>query len=307
MDDEDVPLNIRAIDAAQYQFELDAWVRWDMPSEDYYDLWHVPEQFTGYDGSEIWRFIHQKICFPKENYSQKLGTEEGAVWQRDFNRAVSGLHSSISAHIVQGMKSEEGGASGGGGGGAAAANYAAAAASSAAAAARADLSSFPQAEYERRLSRSGENPQALDHLYFAYMLCLCGVREAGERFDFGQDNDSLLGAEGRRLVAQVLRSPLLNDRGILVAQSNLRSHAVETGGNLWQARLRTRDLIKYACPSVFVFAKKKMKQHSSCDNFVAASSFVCFLAPFDTFAVNLSSLTLILCSYFETPDLNFLD
>eukprot|EP00613_Pedinella_sp_CCMP2098_P054569 CAMPEP_0171897546 /NCGR_PEP_ID=MMETSP0992-20121227/48198_1 /TAXON_ID=483369 /ORGANISM="non described non described, Strain CCMP2098" /LENGTH=392 /DNA_ID=CAMNT_0012525691 /DNA_START=8 /DNA_END=1186 /DNA_ORIENTATION=+ len=184
-----VPKNIEAVDAAEYDFELDAWVRWDMPSDDYYDLFENREKYTG----------------------------------RDFNRAVNGLHSSISAHIVHGMLTDE---------------------------AKHPVTGEPldaHAEYERRLGRTGENPCALEHLYFGYMLCLCAVREATERLeacDFGLDNDG--DEDGvRGLVSEVLMSPLLNNPGVLVAESRLRAHAANSGGgNLWQARLRTRDLLR---------------------------------------------------------------
>jgi len=215
-----VPKNIEAVDAAEYDFELDAWVRWDMPSDDYYDLFENREKYTGYDGSTVWRFIHEQISFPKVDFS---GNWDGDLWKRDFNRAVNGLHSSISAHIVHGMLTDE---------------------------AKHPVTGEPldaHAEYERRLGRTGENPCALEHLYFGYMLCLCAVREATERLeacDFGLDNDG--DEDGvRGLVSEVLMSPLLNNPGVLVAESRLRAHAANSGGgNLWQARLRTRDLLR---------------------------------------------------------------
>lgn len=220
-----VPESIIAVDGDEHEFELDAWVRWDMPSEDYYDVFENREQYTGYDGSKIWRFVHEKICFPKENFNNKLGSTEGAVWQRDFNRAVSGLHSSINAHIIQGMVDGSGGAGGQG-----------------------ESAPDPAVEYARRLSRGGENPAALDHLYFGYMLMLCAVREAATRLeacDFGDDTGGDP-AGVRALVDEMLASPLLNNAGILVAESNLRRHATEEGAasRLWQARLRTRDLMR---------------------------------------------------------------
>ena len=35
-DEEDIPSAIKKVDALEHEFELDAWVRWDMPSDDYY-------------------------------------------------------------------------------------------------------------------------------------------------------------------------------------------------------------------------------------------------------------------------------
>jgi len=47
------------------------------------------------------------------------------------------------------------------------------------------------------------------------------------------------------LVQELLASPLLSNDGIQVAERNLRAHALGTGGGkLWQARLRTRDLMR---------------------------------------------------------------
>jgi hypothetical protein len=49
----------------------------------------------------------------------------------------------------------------------------------------------------------------------------------------------------KQLAQELLASPLLSDAGIQVAAQNLRAHAVGTGGGkLWQARLRTRDLMR---------------------------------------------------------------
>jgi len=58
-----VPDNIKRTDYAESEFELDGWGRWDMPSNDYYDIDEFPEGYTGYDGSMIWEFIHNRICF----------------------------------------------------------------------------------------------------------------------------------------------------------------------------------------------------------------------------------------------------
>lgn len=58
-----IPEDIKDTDTNHYQFDLDGWSRWDMPSEDYYSITQFPEEFTGYDGAEVWRFIHVRICF----------------------------------------------------------------------------------------------------------------------------------------------------------------------------------------------------------------------------------------------------
>ena len=156
---EEVPSRIRERDEDEYEFELDSWARWDMPSDytEYYDLEQVcpplhsipsstgeplsctrvgfygtrvqvPEQNTGYDGSRVWRFIHQKICFqlhlddpgnrrdtpeihprytrdaPQRcaralNITPRVASPPRVRWKRDFNRAVAGLHAAVSASI----------------------------------------------------------------------------------------------------------------------------------------------------------------------------------------------------------------
>ena len=128
---EDVPDGLVTRDESEAEFELDSWARWDQPSDftEYYDLQEVrrhkprltpptlpaplsgscssdvpptptrqvPESNTGYDGSNLWRFIHSKISF------QKGLDEPGNEWKRDFNRGVSGIHSAVSASIIEAM------------------------------------------------------------------------------------------------------------------------------------------------------------------------------------------------------------
>ena len=189
LDDEEVPPTIKEVDGRQHDFELDGWVRWDMPSEDYYDVFENREAYTAYDGGMIWSFIHNKICFRDPGVTSRAVDGEAwtpkAKWQRDFNRAVSGLHSSISAHIVQGMLESAGGDSaahldgpgvepGSGGSGDDAESKKITA----------------EGEYARRLTMGGETPQAVENLYFGYMLLLCAVREAADRLkatDYGLD------------------------------------------------------------------------------------------------------------------------
>jgi len=55
--------DIKSSDFIEHEFKLDGWARWDMPSDDYYDTLLFPEDYTGYDGAEIWKFIHDRIGF----------------------------------------------------------------------------------------------------------------------------------------------------------------------------------------------------------------------------------------------------
>ena len=67
-----------------------------MPSDDYYDTEQFPEGYTGYDGSEVWNFIHNRICFSGYDYDDDH-------WKADYNKAVSGLHTVISAQVTRGI------------------------------------------------------------------------------------------------------------------------------------------------------------------------------------------------------------
>ena len=79
VDERSVPTDVSEQDIEEFEFELDGWSRWDMPTEDYYDTSEYPEAYTTYDGRQIWEFVHKKICFAAS------AREE---WQCDFDRAV---------------------------------------------------------------------------------------------------------------------------------------------------------------------------------------------------------------------------
>ncbi|KAG8470208.1 hypothetical protein KFE25_008629 [Diacronema lutheri] len=195
-DDEDVPPHLLARDHAEFEFALDGWARWDMPTDTYYDLRQYPEAYTRYDGRQIWQFIYRKICF-----------KGAAEWKRDFNRAVSGLHASISGHVVRSMHAE-------------------------------GDTELALREYRRRLR---EQPGAVENLYYGCMLLLNACNEASDKlgaYDYGDD------AINERL-RTLLQIPLLCGGCVGAAQKNLRRHASWQGGvGLWQARLRARDLMR---------------------------------------------------------------
>jgi hypothetical protein len=199
---DEVPTELEQRDESEADFELDSWARWDQPSDftEYYDLGENPEGHTGYDGSDVWNFIHTKICFQKDVDS--VGNE----WKGDFNRAVSGLHSTVSAQIVGDLESADPGKA--------------------------------LAEYKRRLR---DEPAAVDNLYYAYMLTLCGISAARERLD----NCGYLG-EGEELLESMralTSSALLTDDAVQLAASNLREHCDSAGASSWKLRMRTRDLL----------------------------------------------------------------
>ena len=84
-------------DRKERGFELDAWARFDLPSEDYYDLEEYPEGYTGYDGSSVWKFLYENLTFGKEAIEEE---NDPNGWHNVFDRAVSGLHASIACHVV---------------------------------------------------------------------------------------------------------------------------------------------------------------------------------------------------------------
>jgi len=219
VEDDKVPESLRVADLEDHDFELDGWARWDMPSEDYYDTEEFPEGYTAYDGSEVWRFIHEKICFEEFTY-------DSDSWKADFNKAVSGLHSMISAQVILGIQEKIN--------------------------AGEEFTdeemqwSNPAQEFQRRLSPQGETPLAIENLYFCFMLLLSAVSKASNRL--------LVDCQAGRVdqaacasVSAILSSPLLNDPSVGVASKKLHDHATKDSdsvGALWEARLRIRDLYR---------------------------------------------------------------
>lgn len=193
-DDDQIPEEIIERDLEEFEFALDGWARWDMPSDTYYDLQEYPEMNTKYEGAFIWNFVHDKICFKGE-----------AEWKQDFNRAVSGFHASVSAHIVRSIL-EDGD------------------------------EERALAEYRRRLR---EQKGAVENLYYATMIVLNACNVASERLR-GYD---YVDAEVNGLMDELLQMPLCCGGCVFAAQDNLQRHASYQGGvGLWQARLRARDL-----------------------------------------------------------------
>jgi len=97
-----VPPWLEERDQADFHYELDGWSRFDPPAEqtEYYSLSMYAESNTGYDGSDVWKLIHDKICF-SESLSHSAGPH-GIL-----NAAVSAMHTSIAAHIVTDMRDAE--------------------------------------------------------------------------------------------------------------------------------------------------------------------------------------------------------
>ena len=213
-----IPPKIQEVDRAEYDFELDGWTRWDMPSEDYYDVEAYPEGYTAYNGAEVWKFIHERICFAGYRYDDDH-------WKADFNKAVSGLHSMISAQVIRGIQDKidarEEFAPG-------------------------EIWRDPRAEFSRRLSPHGETPLAIENLYFCFMLLLTAAAQARDRLI--QDcNSGKLDRNAAHDLKAVLSSPLFDDASVRVASQKLRAHAVKDADSkeaLWEARMRSRELLR---------------------------------------------------------------
>lgn len=198
---DDVPDDIRSRDTTEHDFRLDGWVRWDMPGDftDYYDLVHTKERYTQYQGQRVWKFIHENIAFQK-----RLEDPENA-WKLDYNRALSGLHTSISAHILDSM----------------------------------DLDPEEKlAEYKRRIA---DVPGAVTNLYFVYMLMLVAIQEAEPRLK----TCSYMGTADfvRPSMNAIIDHPVVTDASVQQVAQKMREHATSQKAKIWKARLRTRDLL----------------------------------------------------------------
>jgi ERO1-like protein alpha len=217
VDEEEVPASILNTDANEHDFALDGWARWDMPTEDYYDIKQFPEEYTAYDGSDVWKFIHGRICF---NGDKMQDTDS---WQEDFNKAISGVHSMISAQIIKGI--EELRANG---------------------EEPSEPWTDPEVEFRRRLSPSGETPAALENLYFTYMLLLSAVSVARERL-LEDCQARKFDAVAEEKLKRVLSSSIFDDPNIGIASQKLHDHAVKDQDSrtaLWEARMRMREMFR---------------------------------------------------------------
>lgn len=72
----------------------------------YVNLLRNPERYTGYKGehaNRIWRTIYEQSCFANVSEATQSGdgARDGESANRIFFRIISGIHSSISAHIVK--------------------------------------------------------------------------------------------------------------------------------------------------------------------------------------------------------------
>lgn len=215
VDDDAVPENLRGVDFLEHEFELDGWARWDMPSNDYYDLEEFPDGYTGYNGSEVWEFIHEKICFNGYDYNDDH-------WKADFNKAISGIHSLISVQVTSGIQEKiEAGEE----------------------FTDEEVWRDPKVEFDRRLSKGGEQPMAMENLYFTYMLFLSAAAKAKDKL-LADCQSGKIDEDSAAILKGFLSLPVLSDPAVEVVPKKLHEHAVESKNNLWEARMRTRDLLR---------------------------------------------------------------
>eukprot|EP00934_Nitzschia_sp_Nitz4_P000887 Nitzschia sp. Nitz4//scaffold288_size23661//22263//23444//NITZ4_008473-RA/size23661-processed-gene-0.47-mRNA-1//-1//CDS//3329545809//887//frame0 len=215
VDDDQVPNRIRETDLLECEINIDGWARWDMPGNEYYDMHQFPEGYTGYDGSLIWQFVHEKICSPEYNYNDNH-------WKADFNKAVSGLHAVVSAQVVRGIESKIDSG---------------------------ELSTEkgnwidPEQEFERRLSPTGMNKYAIENMYYTYMLFLSAIAKVRDRFLVDCTSGPLDKAVEPTLT-QFLDHPVFAESAIHGPSDKLLSHAKGASNTLWEARMKTRQLLR---------------------------------------------------------------
>lgn len=233
--EEPAPLDLLERDGGERTFELDAWARFDLPSEDYYDLEAYPEGYTAYDGSHVWRFIYDNLSFAGSTKARRtcIGgicpEDDENGWRAVFDRSISGMHASIACHVVDDFSEDD---------------------------------DECLAEFRRRLQPEA-HPERLRNLNFAFSLVLTALREA--RGALGayafEPGDAALDGELRDKVRTLVSASLLDEPALSKMAPLLREGAVmatecvlatddesgdefvdETG--IWQMRQRSRAMLR---------------------------------------------------------------
>ena len=236
--EEPTPTAFLERDGVERPFELDSWARFDLPSEDYYDLESYPEGYTAYDGSHVWRFIYDNLSFGGTERAESLRDCRGAIcgsaqdengWRAVFDRSISGMHASIACHIVDDFSEDD---------------------------------DDCLEEFKRRLEPR-DHPERLRNLHFTFALVLTALREAKttlQTYDFDRD-DEALDAQLREKVVSLVSSPLLREPALEAMAPLLREAAVtasecvlasdESGDDewleeagIWQMRQRSRAMLR---------------------------------------------------------------
>jgi Endoplasmic Reticulum Oxidoreductin 1 (ERO1) len=208
-----IPDTIRRIDLNDNDneiFEIDGYSRWDMPSNDYYDIESFPEGYTGYDGSEVWKLIHKKLCFSQ--------TEKSSGWEKNFNKVISGLHSIVSAQIIRGIRdrvntNEKFGVD--------------------------EIWNDPALEFSRRFYA---NKIYVENLFFTHMLLLVALSKVKERYL----EDCVKGFIDMDDLNNVFQEVPLLGQSQLDTMSRILSTRLNTveSGDVWQIRMRCRSILR---------------------------------------------------------------
>jgi len=69
-------------------------------SKEYINLKLNPEQYTGYNGSKVWKAIYEENCFEVQDGEEDIKCME----ERFLHKMLSGLHSTINLHISENFK-----------------------------------------------------------------------------------------------------------------------------------------------------------------------------------------------------------
>lgn len=223
---EPTPRGLFDRDVAEQEFELDAWARMDPPSEDFYDLAAYPETYTAYNGSHVWEFVYDKLCF---------GDDPALVddddWRNVFDRAVSGVHASISCHVADGLGELE------------------------------EDDDLCQSEFNRRL---GDHPDRIANMHFAFALVLTALREAKASlltydYDIHAGKDTEATEKVNAIAHRIANQPILANPDLDKVAANLREAGamanecvlasnddkefLEEAG-IWQMRQRSRAMLR---------------------------------------------------------------
>ena len=192
-----------------------------MPTDDYYDIQEFEEGYTGYDGAEVWKYIHTKICFEGYGYDDDH-------WKAAYNKAVSGMHAIVSAQIIRGIQEKI---------------------DSGEAFTSEERWRNPAMEFSRRLSPNGDTPKAIENLYFLSMLVLRAVAQSKQRFLDDQRAGRIDNIE-RNALNSLFGVSLLSDEMAEKVSSaprkllDLATKDADSVSGLWEARMRTRELLR---------------------------------------------------------------
>ncbi|KAH8073030.1 ERO1-like protein [Aureococcus anophagefferens] len=224
-------------DGGERTFELDAWARFDLPSEDYYDLEAYPEATRPTTGATSGGSSRQPVAAGSAKARRTcIGgicpEDDENGWRAVFDRSISGMHASIACHVVDDFSEDD---------------------------------DECLAEFRRRLQPEA-HPERLRNLNFAFSLVLTALREArGALGSYAfEPGDAALDGELRDKVRTLVSASLLDEPALSKMAPLLREGAVmatecvlatddESGdefvdeAGIWQMRQRAAMLSAMDC------------------------------------------------------------